>query len=184
ADYRIEPVEYRTLDEEQVLVLVSAYGRGKASGVELSESTRGGGGAVLFRIRDGRVVRMDAYFDRDHPLADPGLAASTVPDEPTTLHMEEITRKNFEALNRGDIDAALSAFRPDAVWDASAVATVEGGTPHEGLAAIRELLEEWIGSFEDYEVVREEFRDLGNGVTLTVSVQKGRPLGSIGFVQL
>jgi ketosteroid isomerase-like protein len=73
ADYRIEPVEYRTLDEEQVLVLVSAYGRGKASGVELSESTRGGGGAVLFRIRDGKVVRMDAYFDRDRALADLGL---------------------------------------------------------------------------------------------------------------
>jgi ketosteroid isomerase-like protein len=107
-----------------------------------------------------------------------------MPEEPTTPDLEEISRKNFEALNRGDIDAAMSVFRPDAVWDASAVATVEGGTPHEGLAAIRELVEAWIGSFEDYEVVREEFRDLGNGVTLTVNLQKGRPLGSNGFVQL
>jgi ketosteroid isomerase-like protein len=72
-EYRIEAVEYRTLDEERVLVLVRAYGRGKASGVELSESTRGRGGAVVFRIRDGRVIRMDAYFDRDRALADLGL---------------------------------------------------------------------------------------------------------------
>jgi hypothetical protein len=78
----------------------------------------------------------------------------------------------------------MSVFRPDAVWDASAVATVEGGTPHKGLPAIRKLLEEWMGSFEDFEVVREEFRDLGNGVTLTVNLQKGRPLGSIRSVQL
>jgi ketosteroid isomerase-like protein len=72
-DYRLEPEEYRTLDEERVLVLVSAYGRGKTSGVELSESTRGRGGANLFRIRDGVVVRLDAYFDCDRALADLGL---------------------------------------------------------------------------------------------------------------
>jgi hypothetical protein len=32
--------------------------------------------------------------------------------------------------------------------------------------------------------VREEFCDLGNGVTLTVWRQKGRPLDSIGWVQI
>ncbi len=72
-DYRLEPEEYRVLDEERVLVFVSAYGRGKASGVELSESTRGRGGVNVFRIRDGMVVRLDAYFNRDHALADLGL---------------------------------------------------------------------------------------------------------------
>jgi ketosteroid isomerase-like protein len=72
-DYRIEPVEYRALDHERVLVFVLAYGRGKSSGVELDESTRGRGGANLFHIRDGRVVRLDAYFDRERALADLGL---------------------------------------------------------------------------------------------------------------
>jgi ketosteroid isomerase-like protein len=101
-------------------------------------------------------------------------------DERTTHHVEEIWRKNIEALNRGDLDAALSNFRPDAVWDDSAI---EGGI-HEGLAAIREHAEEWRASFEDLEIVGEEFFDLGNGVTSSVNLQKGRPLGSIGFVQL
>jgi ketosteroid isomerase-like protein len=73
ADYRVESEEYRTLDEGDVLVLMRAYGRGKASGVELSERTRGRGGATLFHIRDGMVVRLDAYFDRDRALADLGL---------------------------------------------------------------------------------------------------------------
>jgi ketosteroid isomerase-like protein len=73
-EYRLEPVEYRALDEERVLVLVHAHGRGKISGVELDESTRGSGGANLFHIRDGRVVRLDAYFDSAHALAAVGLA--------------------------------------------------------------------------------------------------------------
>jgi ketosteroid isomerase-like protein len=43
-DYRIEPEAFRVLEDDRVLVLVNAYGRGKTSGVELSESTRGRGG--------------------------------------------------------------------------------------------------------------------------------------------
>ena len=75
-DYRLEALEYRTLDEERVLVLVRAHGTGKGSGVELSELTERSGrhvGANLFRIRDGRVVRLDAYFDCDRAFADLGL---------------------------------------------------------------------------------------------------------------
>jgi ketosteroid isomerase-like protein len=101
-------------------------------------------------------------------------------EESTTPNLEEIRRKNFEALNRGDIDTVLSAFRPDAVFDGFAL----GLGTSERVAAIRARLEEWMGSFEGYKIVGEEFRDLGNGVVLGVSLQKGRPLGSIGFVQL
>ncbi len=72
-DYRLKPQDYRTLDDERVLVLVRAYGRGKTSDIELAESTHGRGGANLFRIREGMVVRLDAYFDRDRALADLGL---------------------------------------------------------------------------------------------------------------
>ena len=103
-----------------------------------------------------------------------------MPEEPTTPDLEEIWRRSIEAANRGDIDAVSSAFRPDAVWDASAL----GLGTYQGRAAIRARLEEWMGSFEGYEIVGEEFRDLGNGVTLTVAFQKGHPLGSTGFVEL
>jgi ketosteroid isomerase-like protein len=102
-----------------------------------------------------------------------------VSEESTTPDLEEITRKNYEAVNRGDIDAVLSTFRPDAVWDASAL----GLGTYQGVAAIRESVEQWTGSFEDFEIVTEEFRDLGNGVTLTMNLHKGRPFGSIGFVE-
>jgi len=72
-DHRLEPQEFRTLDHERVLVRVKAHGHGKASGVELSDGTRGRGGANLFQIRDGMVVRLDAYFDWNRAVADLGL---------------------------------------------------------------------------------------------------------------
>jgi hypothetical protein len=54
--------------------MVHAYGRGKSSGVELSKSTRGSGGANLFHIHDGQVIRLEAYFDRENAIADLGLS--------------------------------------------------------------------------------------------------------------
>jgi SnoaL-like protein len=72
----------------------------------------------------------------------------------------------------------VSFFAPDAVWDDSAI----GLGTREGLAAIREHIEAWIGSYEEFEWVPEERLDLGNGVLFAVSIQKGRPVGSTGYV--
>ena len=54
----------------------------------------------------------------------------------------------------------------------------------EGAAAIRSILGDWIGTFEDFEIETEEVHDLGSSVTLGASLQKGRPVGSTGYVQL
>ena len=71
-DFRTEAEDYRELDAERVLVLTRRSGRGKRSGIELSEL--GARGANLLHIRDGKVTRWVTYFDRDHALADLGLA--------------------------------------------------------------------------------------------------------------
>ncbi|HTQ68441.1 MAG TPA: nuclear transport factor 2 family protein [Solirubrobacteraceae bacterium] len=73
-DYRVEALEYRRIDEERVLVSLVAQGRGRGSGVGLEESARAPG-ANVFVIRDGRVVRLDAYFLLANALADLGLDA-------------------------------------------------------------------------------------------------------------
>jgi ketosteroid isomerase-like protein len=72
ADYRVEAEELRVLDE-RVLVLVRARGRGKTSGVDLGDATRGTRGATMFHIRDGKVTRLDVYFYVERALADLGL---------------------------------------------------------------------------------------------------------------
>ena len=70
-EYRVEADEYRELDDERLLVLVHLTGRGKRSGLELGQMRARG--ASLFHIRDGKVMRLALYFDREHALAELGL---------------------------------------------------------------------------------------------------------------
>ncbi len=100
-------------------------------------------------------------------------------EESTTLDLVERMRTVMDAVNRGDLDAAMSFYAPDAVWEA-----VGMGTSFDGVPAIRDLYEDWIGAYEEYEIVPEEVLDLGNGVVLVVNHQTGRPVGSIGDVRL
>jgi ketosteroid isomerase-like protein len=73
ADVRVEAEEYRELDDTQVLVLVRARGIAKTSGIDLDQ-IGGERTALLVSLRDGKVTRLAAYFDRDRALADLGLA--------------------------------------------------------------------------------------------------------------
>jgi len=91
----------------------------------------------------------------------------------------QAARQSLEALNRRDSDAYMSSSAPDAVWDASAL----GFGAFEGVAAIRSLLADWFGSYEEYEISVEEIHDLGNGVVFSVALQRGRMAGSEGTVQ-
>ena len=71
-DYRSEPIEFRELADERVLVFDHVRGRAKMSGVDLGQISPNG--ADLFHIRDGKVTRLVTYFDRKRALADLGLA--------------------------------------------------------------------------------------------------------------
>jgi ketosteroid isomerase-like protein len=71
-DYRVEAEEYRELDGDRVLVLMRHGGRGKTSGIDVEQLARRG--MNLFHIRDGKVVSLTLYWDRDRTLADLGLA--------------------------------------------------------------------------------------------------------------
>ena len=65
----------RRLDAEQVIdagdcvaVLLHEFRRGKGSGVEMETDT-----AMVYEVRDGRVVRIQGYMDRDEALEAAGL---------------------------------------------------------------------------------------------------------------
>ena len=64
---------YREVDDARVLVLIRQHGRGKASGLDI-EQLAGNTGAGLFQMRDGKVTRFVAYFDRKRALTDLGLS--------------------------------------------------------------------------------------------------------------
>ena len=101
-----------------------------------------------------------------------------MPKESTTPDLVERWRQAAEAADRRDFDATMGIFAPDAVWEVQPL-----GISESGPAAIRRFLEDWLGSYEDYEYDQEEGRSLGNGVVFVVSRLDARPVGSPGSVQ-
>jgi ketosteroid isomerase-like protein len=65
--------EYRELDDEHVLVLLSFRGRGKASGLKLEQMRAKGAGMIHFR--DGKVTKAVFYLNRERALTELGLAS-------------------------------------------------------------------------------------------------------------
>ena len=68
-DARPTAEDYRDVDGERVLVLGCLRGREKSSGAAVEQLR-----ANLFRIRDGKVVRLIFYWDRERAFADLGLS--------------------------------------------------------------------------------------------------------------
>jgi ketosteroid isomerase-like protein len=56
--WRVEAEDYLELGDH-VVVLTRYHGRGKGSGVEVEQE-----GAHVFRLRDGKVVRLEIFADR------------------------------------------------------------------------------------------------------------------------
>jgi ketosteroid isomerase-like protein len=102
-----------------------------------------------------------------------------MPEESTVPDLVGLVRRAYEASSRRELDTMMSFYGPDSVWDVSPL----GLGLYEGLAAIRRFFEDWIGTFEEFEIEPEEILDLGGGVTLAVVLQGGRPIGSDGRVQ-
>ena len=101
-------------------------------------------------------------------------------EESTTPDLVELARRTVETASKGDLDAMMAFYTPDAVWDMSPL----GMGMFEGQAAVRGFMEDWLASYEEWELQVVEVQDLGNAVTLGVLVQKGRPVGSSGEVEL
>ena len=101
--------------------------------------------------------------------------------EATTPDLVELSRRLFAAAQRGDFDALLRRYAPDAVWDMNPLGGL--GT-FEGHAAIRGFWEDWYSSYDELEIEPEEILDLGNGVVFAPVIQKARLVGSGGHVQL
>jgi ketosteroid isomerase-like protein len=65
---RLQPQEFLHIDD-LVVVLVHEYRRGRDSGIELENDT-----AVVFTVRDRRIVRIQGYMDQGAALKATGLS--------------------------------------------------------------------------------------------------------------
>jgi ketosteroid isomerase-like protein len=102
-----------------------------------------------------------------------------VTEESRTPDPEEGLQRFAEAMNRREVDALMSFFAPDAVWEALGA----GDERLRGLTAIRGMLEDWLRPYEKYEAKVEEVVALGHGVVFFVAVSTARPINSSALVQ-
>ena len=88
----------------------------------------------------------------------------------------ELVRRQFEALDRGDLDGVMSNVAEDGVLDGRADLV-------EGRAAIRGFLDEWFKAYDELDYELEEVSHLGSGVVFAVVIQEGRLVGSEGHIR-
>ena len=98
-------------------------------------------------------------------------------EKSTTPDLVALARRSIEVES---IDGAVGFYAPDGVWDASPW----GMGVFEGQTAIRGFFADWLSSYSGIDWTAEEIRDLGNGVTFAVILQKASVVGSTAPTQL
>ncbi len=93
-----------------------------------------------------------------------------MPEESTSPDLVDMIRRVFETFSRGDLEASISFFSPDAVWEGIDVAV--------GRAQIRALWGDYARSAADLQIDLTEVVDYGHGVLLALTNHTGHPQGS------
>ena len=81
----------------------------------------------------------------------------------------ETVTSSYEALNRGDVDAAMDALAEDAVWRESE-ALPDTGT-YQGRDAIRAFLTDFLASWERFHQTIEETREAGDKLAVFIHLE-------------
>ncbi|HSD22850.1 MAG TPA: nuclear transport factor 2 family protein [Solirubrobacterales bacterium] len=74
-DLRAIPDEFRELGDGRVLVFLRNEGHGKGSGIDIHGIAAKS--ANVFTVRDGKVTRLELYWDRTEAMADLGRHRET-----------------------------------------------------------------------------------------------------------
>ena len=75
-------------------------------------------------------------------------------------------RRSYEALNEGDVDAALEALDPDAVWRESP--ELPGGDEFRGREALRGFLRDFLAEWREFHQQIEDLVVAGDRVAVLI----------------
>jgi ketosteroid isomerase-like protein len=159
ANYRVSAEEYRELADGQVLVLTRYSAHGKVSGMQVEEISTSG--ANLLRIRNRKVVRLIAYWDRDRALSDLGLEETAV-----SRGNVEIVRSVYRSWNRGEIPGPAHLF-DNTVEYVNPSGAIEPGN-RCGIEAFTRAVSKTFESWEKWETEPREFRTRGENVAVAL----------------
>jgi ketosteroid isomerase-like protein len=79
----------------------------------------------------------------------------------------------LQAFADGGLDAMAEFWDPDIHWRAAEGAVDDVGEMH-GQVAVRRYIQDWIDTSDDFSVVVEELRDVGDDRVLGIQRLKGR----------
>jgi ketosteroid isomerase-like protein len=85
----------------------------------------------------------------------------------------EVVRRMIQAFADGGLDAMAEFWDPDIDWRAAEGAVDDVGEMH-GPVAVRRYIQDWIDTFDDFSVVVEQLRDVGDNRVLGVQRLTGR----------
>ena len=85
----------------------------------------------------------------------------------------EVVRRALQAFADGGLDAMAEFWDPDIDWRAAEGAIDDVGEMH-GPDAVRRYIQDWFDMFDDFTVVVEEVRDVGDDRVLAIQRLKGR----------
>jgi ketosteroid isomerase-like protein len=131
----------------------------RSSGVESGAETESPVSAVA-DFRDGKLLRVTTYFDRDAALRAAGLDET----EPRGRSGKTV-RRAFDAMNRRDFELLDSLITTDAAYHSPRT-----GTVYSGPDGVRALFRELDEAFASYDQTPERLIDAGDIVIADVRV--------------
>jgi len=85
----------------------------------------------------------------------------------------DVVRRMLQAFADGGLDAVDEFVDPDIDWRAAEGAVDDVGEMH-GPVAVRRYVQDWIDTFDDFSVVVEELRDVGDDRVVAIQRLSGR----------
>jgi len=93
----------------------------------------------------------------------------------------DLTKRVIDAFNRRDVEGIVECVNSDIEWFPAMSLTL-GGKALRGREGIESYVREVSDTWEEYRVVGQDFRDLGDDRVLVLSRVEGRGAGSGGLV--
>ena len=146
-------------------VEVDRFSRNKATGMELDALH-----AELYTVRDGQIVRWQGFSVRPEAA---GVAERRDTGPAMSHENVEVVRRMLQAFADGGLDAMAEFWDPDIDWRAAEGAIDDVGEMH-GPVVVRRYIQDWIDTFDDFGVVVEELRDVGDDRVLSIQRLKGQ----------
>ncbi len=78
----------------------------------------------------------------------------------------DLLKQRYQQFSAGDLEAALSNWTDDFVWEGGNAEDMPGGGTHEGKEKALRVLQETVGTWDEFNLVADEFFEDGDSVVV------------------